>query len=147
MQMFKEYINEVLNKPYKWKLEFNKKDAVQYTFKIDEDLSYVVDFEYTEFHLLSKEIGAGWGIVFTSQGKIVSWDLTKTGNEFRVFATIKEIFNDWYKKHPNETFYFSAKEKSRVRLYTRFSDLIKKIYKRDYKKIENYGEIDFVFKV
>ena len=51
-------------------------------------------------------------------------DISKTGSEFKVFATVAEILNEYLKKVKPDVFWFTAKEPSRAKLYDRFAKLI-----------------------
>ena len=109
-------LTEVLNKPAEWK--WFKTSSRQWTalFIIDDN-KYVFKAETDDMerYQITFEIrGTG--------GK--PHDISKTGSEFKVFATVAEILNEYLKKVEPDVFWFSAKEPSRAKLYDRFAKLI-----------------------
>ena len=107
---------EVLNKPAKWKwFKTNWREWI--ALFIIEDNKYVFKAETDDMdrYQITFEIrGTG--------GK--PHDISKTGSEFKVFATVAEILNEYLKKVEPDVFWFSAKEPSRAKLYDRFAKLI-----------------------
>ncbi len=102
-----------------------------------ESESYIATFiiegiEYTFNALLINNFvtGAEWIIDFRAHEStddiLGSTDITGTGNEFIVFATIAAIMKEFLAHYDPEKFYFTAKEKSRVRLYDIFAQRIAK---------------------
>jgi hypothetical protein len=78
-----------------------------------------------------------WQITFEIRGAGGKpHDISKTGNEFKVFATVAEILNEYLKKVEPEIFWFTAKEPSRAKLYDRFAKLIVRNH-RKYKAVSN----------
>jgi len=119
---------EVLNKPAEWK--WFKTSSRQWTalFIIDDN-KYVFQAETSDMER--------WQITFEitgSGGK--PHDISKTGNEFKVFATVAEILNEYLKKVEPDVFWFSAKEPSRAKLYDRFAKLIVRKHPK-YKAVSN----------
>ena len=107
---------EVLNKPAEWK--WFKTSSRQWTalFIIDNN-KYVFQAETSDMET--------WQITFEIRGTGGKpHDISKTGNEFKVFATVAEILNEYLKKVEPEIFWFTAKEPSRAKLYDRFAKLI-----------------------
>ena len=121
-------LTEILNKPAKWK--WFKTNWREWTalFTIDDN-KYVFKAETDDMerYQITFEIrGTG--------GK--PHDISKTGNEFKVFATVAEILNEYLKKGEPEIFWFSAKEPSRAKLYDRFAKLIVRKHPK-YKAVSN----------
>ena len=119
---------EVLNKPAEWK--WFKTSSRQWTalFIIDNN-KYVFQAETSDME--------SWQITFEIRGTGGKpHDISKTGNEFKVFATVAEILNEYLKKVEPEIFWFTAKEPSRAKLYDRFAKLIVRKH-RKYKAVSS----------
>ena len=119
---------EVLNKPAEWK--WFKTSSRQWTalFIIDNN-KYVFQAETSDMET--------WQITFEIRGTGGKpHDISKTGNEFKVFATVAEILNEYLKKVEPEIFWFTAKEPSRAKLYDRFAKLIVRKH-RKYKAVSS----------
>ena len=119
---------EVLNKPAEWKWFKTSSREWKALFTIDDN-KYVFKAETDDMerYQITFEIrGTG--------GK--PHDISKTGSEFKVFATVAEILNEYLKKVEPEIFWFSAKEPSRAKLYDRFAKLIVRKHPK-YKAVSN----------
>ena len=119
---------EVLNKPAEWK--WFKTSSRQWTalFIIDNN-KYVFQAETSDME--------SWQITFEIRGTGGKpHDISKTGNEFKVFATVADILNEYLKKVEPEIFWFTAKEPSRAKLYDRFAKLIVRKH-RKYKAVSS----------
>ena len=117
-------LNEILDRPYPWK--WHRKDNREWwgTFakepapgeKIKHEDLYTVQIESIDDPSVRSQ-PAVWEISFSDgagrQG------VTKTGNEFKVFATIMDIVKDFLKNKKPEYVNFSGKEASRDKLYRR----------------------------
>lgn len=105
--------------PYKWVREDEKFYMVA-MFQLENGLQYEV-----AFYIESDDVT--WELMFNqiSTGKIKS-DITGTGGEFQVFATVKAIVEDFINKVNPQAIAFSAKEKSRVKLYDKFALLFRR---------------------
>ena len=150
MLTFKQYLNEVLNKPYEWKLDAKKPgpdgentdhdaqntdhdgeqdaqntdhDGEQYKFTTDSGLKYEVD-------MVNHGQGLGWELSFNidvnnlrTLGKRVvdMFKLSGTGDQFRVFATVQDILKDFITRKKPNMIKFDASEPSRQRLYSTFT--------------------------
>ena len=127
MLTFKQYLNEVLNNPYEWKLVRTTIHNIEYRFTTDSGIVYVVGLgrlgENTT--LTSKD----WDLYFSISedslkqlGKDDSnmFKITGTGDQFRVFATVQDIVKDFITKKKPNAIEFSASEPSRQRLYSTF---------------------------
>ena len=107
---------EVLNKPAEWKWFLKAPREWKALFTIDDN-KYVFKAETSDMER--------WQITFEIRGAGGKpHDISKTGNEFKVFATVAEILNEYLKKVKPEIFWFTAKEPSRAKLYDRFAKLI-----------------------
>ena len=107
---------EVLNKPAEWKWFLKAPREWKALFTIDDN-KYVFKAETSDMER--------WQITFEIRGAGGKpHDISKTGNEFKVFATVAEIFNEYLKKVEPDNFWFTAKEPSRAKLYDRFAKLI-----------------------
>jgi len=107
---------EVLNKPAEWKWFLKAPREWKALFTIDDN-KYVFKAETSDMER--------WQITFEIRGAGGKpHDISKTGNEFKVFATVAEILNEYLKKVKPDVFWFTAKEPSRAKLYDRFAKLI-----------------------
>ena len=107
---------EVLNKPAEWKWFLKAPREWKALFTIDDN-KYVFKAETSDMER--------WQITFEIRGAGGKpHDISKTGNEFKVFATVAEILNEYLKKVEPDNFWFTAKEPSRAKLYDRFAKLI-----------------------
>ena len=107
---------EVLNKPAEWKWFLKAPREWKALFTIDDN-KYVFKAETSDMER--------WQITFEIRGAGGKpHDISKTGNEFKVFATVAEILNEYLKKVKPDIFWFTAKEPSRAKLYDRFAKLI-----------------------
>ena len=119
---------EVLNKPAEWKWFLKAPREWKALFTIDDN-KYVFKAETSDMER--------WQITFEIRGAGGKpHDISKTGNEFKVFATVAEILNEYLKKVEPDNFWFTAKEPSRAKLYDRFAKLIV-IKHRKYKAVSS----------
>ena len=119
---------EVLNKPAEWKWFLKAPREWKALFTIDDN-KYVFKAETSDMER--------WQITFEIRGAGGKpHDISKTGNEFKVFATVAEILNEYLKKVEPEIFWFTAKEPSRAKLYDRFAKLIVRKH-RKYKAVSS----------
>ena len=132
MLTFKQYLNEVLNTPYEWKLDAKKPgpdgenidhDGEQYKFTTDSGLKYEVD-------MVNHGQGLGWELSFNIDVNYLrtlgkrSYDMFKlsgTGDQFRVFATVQDILKDFITRKKPNMIKFDASEPSRRSLYSLFT--------------------------
>ena len=119
---------EVLNKPAEWKWFKTSSREWKALFTIDDN-KYVFKAETSDMER--------WQITFEIRGAGGKpHDISKTGNEFKVFATVAEILNEYLKKVKPDIFWFTAKEPSRAKLYDRFAKLIVRKH-RKYKAVSS----------
>lgn len=131
-------IFEVLDNPlpYKWTGESPRnKTAV---FELDNGFVYTIDFFQSNHDYQTSR--NPWQITFNLQipdeldhemsddMDFTGENITGSGNEIKIFATIKTIVEDFIKKNDPPEMYFSAKssEPSRIKLYNRFAALFKR---------------------
>lgn len=131
-------IHEILNNPARWDII---PTTSSYEFDIDDE-HYVVSFgRRTEGHILTLLKSSGWDeqqrdnfVDSLGDGKPFELDfqrvvnghptveITKSKKPYKVFATVKDITKDFIKHNNCNAIIFSAKEKSRRKLYKRFLD-------------------------
>lgn len=114
---------EVLDKPAKWEWVKKERWNLRARFEVG-GIKYAWDATSNDHRV--------WGIGFFSINAPADKDLqgvTGTGNEFEVFATVKDIFKDFIKTKP-KLFSFETSDNSRGRdkLYTRFAKQIARKY-------------------
>ncbi|MCD6434979.1 MAG: hypothetical protein J7L15_01105 [Clostridiales bacterium] len=119
---FKKY-NEAFDKPYKLKLNKDSDSNKEYQFVTDQDKKYYIKFKYTEGEL------AAWDLSFsTSAGSEL---INKSGDAFRIFATVLDAMKKHKKEIIEQGIKFGAdlKEPSRIKLYDVMAKQIKKEFK------------------
>jgi hypothetical protein len=128
MLTFKQYLNEVLNNPYKWELVRTSKYNIEYRFTTDSGIVYVVGLGRLgeDKTLTSKDWDLYFSISENSMKELGKDDsdtfkISGTGDQFRVFATVQDIVKDFIIKHDPDLIAFSAAEPSRRRLYSTFT--------------------------
>lgn len=120
MLSFKHFVTEALNRPYPINWIIKSKKAwiadVWPEGKSNQGMKIAIDQD---------EPGM-WNIIFTVDGKT---EKTGMGDQFRVFATVKQAIEDWWKYASQnldnvKSVSFSADksgDESRSRLYKRFA--------------------------
>ena len=150
MQTFKQYSNEmqkldeVFNNPYPWKRGQGWSSAVYlYTFKTDTLQKGEVVIENVDDGI--------WDVNFSIDD---SDQRTGMGDQFRIFGTVADIVTKFLDNPPGDVdeFFFSGSKTdstrkdetgrsktytSRVRLYKRFAEMLKKRYKFNKLKIDS----------
>jgi len=124
MKTYKEFLTELFDNPVKWKYVSSQsgKDLDVYTFNIGENEYFV----HLEFITVIDELLVEFSIIDPID-KHRTTHLTKTGNEFKVFATVMDILRFYlkYTDLPIKTVSFSAykpyedDKQSRISLYKR----------------------------
>lgn len=140
---FINYINELFDKPVKWIIVRNMKDDFQAYFQTDTYKRYVFDA------MLESGLEEIWNIQFAMKNPNDPherfWDITGSGDEIKVFATVVDIFKAFVAHYKPQVFYFAAKEPSRQKLYDRFAKIIQS--KLNYKLETNFDdEKTYVFR-
>lgn len=120
-------IAEVLDRPAPWKWtrdSFNDKAA---RFRAG-DLDYKVNIWQKPIPYV-REIG--WEVTFEilgAKGLFGAMDITGTGNQFLVFATVADIVKRFIEKERPSLIAFSAYEPTRIRLYSTLSRKLARKY-------------------
>lgn len=82
-----------------------------------------------------------WNIDFTQRNKVTAthtYGITRTGNQYKIFATIIDIILNFKTIHNDAELVFVAIEPSRVKLYNRMVNTLTKKYNMTLlKKIDN----------
>lgn len=119
-------LKESLDKAYNYKITTKGKDLFEAKFRTDDNIEYLYSAIY-------EVMWDSWDIIF-SAGEFDAEDITGYGNQFRVFATIAKITDEFIRKYKPKVITFSAKEPSRQKLYTRFAKMIASKYNYKVKK-------------
>ena len=128
MKTYKEFVAEAFSKIHPWKWE-NKNGRNQVaTFYASDDADVLVEFDQNKRD--------EWIISFYRKDEV---NLTKTGDQFSIFATVMDIIKDFIKREkPFEMKIFAAKKDrskhtGRSSLYRR---MIKTFVPKDYTYFE-----------
>lgn len=120
-------ITELFDNPAQWALDTSDRRSSNFTFSIDE-INYDVDISrsaasYEDFGVYSINFS-----IVDSRGAN-NFDITNTGNQYEVFATVKDIIIDFASNHNMDALFFSspAAETSRISLYTKMLPVLKRI--------------------
>lgn len=120
MISFKRFVTEALNRPYPINWVMKSKRAWIADVKLDGKSNHGMKIGIDQ-------TGPGmWNIMFTVDGKT---EKTGMGDQFRVFATVKQAIEDWWEYASQnldnvKSITFSAdksRDESRTRLYRRFA--------------------------
>lgn len=123
-------LQEIFNKPTKYNWSYKSRDNWEGLFAVGE-VEYVVEIELEHEDETNKEV---WQMIFGVKGSKTHQQrvgITGTGNEFQVFATVGKMFDDFVKSIKPTRVEFTAKEKSRQKLYDRFIRIAAKKYNFD----------------
>lgn len=116
-----EMVLEIFDRPLKWEWFTKSKTIWEGGFDVngkDVDVAMIKTFLHILFPSIKKGKDSAWEIQFTIDKEI---DLVSSGgNEIKIFSTVMAMVREWIKKQKPEMIFFSAKEKSRVRLYKTF---------------------------
>lgn len=115
MKSFKQFqnqINELFDKPARWKLDIADEEQLIYKSNIDGK-ELAVDFVRVD--------DISWHMTFTVDRKL---SITGKGDEVKVFSTVVDIMSNFVKdENPYQFTFFAEKTQehgsSRVRLYNR----------------------------
>ena len=125
-----KHMRELLDDPYEYEILIDRESKFHALFKNEVDTKYLFIADHDMIYDDDLELGEGWIILF-GIGESPDWlntTIVNGGYQFRIFATVfKILFKFLQDRNPN-IFVFSAKEKSRQRLYKTFA-----------KKIMTYG--------
>jgi len=134
---------ELMDKPLPFSIDKVSDSIFQTSFIIpNTNYTYRIYIEYISEGTENYNYDRIWVIDFSMQvGKeFYTWDISNTGNEIEVFATIAAIFKEFIEKTEPYQFMFSAKEKSRIKLYHIFSRKIEKDFNYTYITDGNYSD-------
>lgn len=109
-------LNELFDQPYKWEWRENNDEVVKAVFYTDDNTLY-----YFVAALMDNDIPT-WDVEFArmEEGKynqINRYDITKTGDQYKILSTIIDITKQFIKEHNVSCMYLSAAEPSRMKLY------------------------------
>ena len=139
-------LHEVFNKtvPIKWqKKKWDK--SWSGTFKVGDivyDLEIIFEEAEREYLIMFTA-----GIEAKNKVKSSSTKITKTGNEFVVFATVIKGIEQFIKVEQPAAFYFSASEPSRRKLYDRMAKIIPRKFPYERKSNSRAGYYEFMRKM
>ena len=117
-------LDELLNNPLPWTETDVSDDYVEYMFSVEDLGMYMVSFS---------DVGADdgtWELSFAlydnDQGRAQNTIVGTGGKELQVFATVKDILQDFMQSHSSGVEYieFSSKEPSRTKLYRRLARML-----------------------
>ena len=120
-------ITELFDNPAEWILDTSDRRSANYTFSIDE-INYDVDFSRSPARQDNLEIyNVNFSIVESTGAN--NFDISNTGNQYEVFATVSEIMKDFIIDRNVSAICFSAaaSEPSRISLYTKIMPVLKRI--------------------
>lgn len=128
-------ITELLDNPLDWRSYGFGSNEFNADFELDSGLTYVFTalVETTPPPFIAKMVDPTadiWVVQFdTEDGS--DFEITGTGQQFTVFATIADILKMFIFRRKPDVFYFSAKENSRIKLYNIFAAKIAKDFNYD----------------
>ena len=108
------FLNEVMNKPYKYEL---KTAASQWIAKFKTDARDLFKVRINNEGYDDDE-EQEWSVIFSDEGLFDGIGITNKGDQFRVFATVFDVIGKFLKKVKPASFTFAAKEESRNKLYS-----------------------------
>jgi hypothetical protein len=139
---YTEIINELFDKALAWNTTNANDTSFSAEFEIDDRLYEVEGAAYPIDN--SDNPKMKWEISFTMDGELSA---TGTGQEFAVFATVREVFEWFVKKYEPRVFVFTAStdEPTRVKLYNRLSKQISSKFKYQLATETKWGEAFYHF--
>lgn len=132
-------IKVVGNDRYTWQAQFKIDQTLfQFVADMEEDL----DFDEPE----------DWGVTFWNKSKTNRFGLGSTEitgdfgtSSLKVFSGVASAFKKFIQAKKPDMFFFSAEEKSRVRLYNRFAKMIAKETRYNMEKSLEDGDYLYQF--
>lgn len=115
-------LTEVFNAPYEWKWTTTDRRYVQAIFYDKDNTPYIFTASARDIAPMDQEEELrAWEIDFVRKSKdgSYSWEITKTGDQHRILATVIDILRKLVKARKVVALMFSAKEPSRAKLYQR----------------------------
>lgn len=121
-------ILELMDNPVSYKIVVSDKDEMEAEFYVGDNL-YVFSawYFFNRMHPKVRRQVNDWTIDFSMKTTPLdqTFGITGTGSQFTVFATVAKIIKDEFiAKYEPYFFSFTAKEKSRIRLYKVFAQRI-----------------------
>ena len=118
-----KHLKELFDNPADWKYTHMYGQMIRAEFLIDNQL-YVMSLDYAENNNLFPGFpDIMWELVFLRGDET---GIQGTGSQFTVFSTVADFLMDAVDKCQIDCVAFSAKEPSRVRLYTVFARKLEK---------------------
>ena len=128
MRSFNEYITEVFNNPFKFRVQGGDKKSSFYAFNSSEGDVILVKFFQNNYRDPSLGTPAlaprSFEVSFTNNTKNLAAgpennpsDVTNRGEAFRIFATLGIIIEDFIKKMKPDAIIFFSKAANRSKLY------------------------------
>jgi len=150
------HIKELMDNPLDWQSVYDDDNRYSAEFDLDNGLTYSLEaFLRHSYDITAIEVfrdlnitGTAWEIEFVAiEGFKHNYKVTGTGDQFTVFATIADIIKMFIFRRKPDAFFFSAKERSRVKLYRIFSQKLSKEFGYNVREgtLENSKDIYFVF--
>jgi len=127
-------VNEAFNNPYPLSHD-NKGSYGQWSFITDDDIFYLCTFNFGEEILNDENSSRVKYLIITFETENGEMNLTGTGDAFRVLASVIQAARNESKKFKEAdyiNFAAAGTEPSRQKLYTRFTKILKKMYKFKY---------------
>ncbi len=125
-------LNEVFQHAYPWKWTHESNTSVTAEFVTDAENIVYVEFEY--------EGEDQWSFSFAREAtapnyrdKTVSSTITGQGDAYKIFATVKEVLQEFTNIHDFRIIYFTAHEPSRQRLYAKMLPQLAQSVNLDFK--------------
>lgn len=114
-------INELADRPYPFEYKGVMHGDEIYHFTTKKGQKYEVQI---------MKSGPGISVLFGVAGEILDVGITKTGDAFKVFATVIEIIKDYVNQHHPEAILFSSdrSESTRTNLYYKFAKKISQVF-------------------
>lgn len=132
-------LTEVFNAPYSWKWTTNTPTHVKASFVDRTNHPYVFIGDTRDIAPLDQvEELICWDIDFarvekTNDGSFThDWSITNTGDQQRIFATVVDIIKHLIIEHKPQALFFSARERTRMKLYKRMVQTLLPDWKVEY---------------
>jgi hypothetical protein len=142
---YNKHINEAFNNPYPLSHD-NKGSYGQWSFVTDDDIFYLCTFNFGE-EILDDSSKLKY-LIITFETESGEMNLTGTGDAFRVLASVIQAARNESKKFKEAdyiNFAAAGSEPSRQKLYTRFTKILKKMYKFKYTREWNIKADKYYF--
>ena len=138
---FRTY-NEVFDRPYEWKKESNGSNVSRFEF-FDGETNFSVKLFYED---ATKDNPKTIEVQFSKQkaNGEYEFDISKSKNAFRIFATVSDILLKNLKGYKDISFNSKLSDKSRIKLYDRLVPrLVKKLKWTGWDTDKNQGGVGY----